>query len=410
MGIGYFSRRGVIAILTAGTLASVAVLPLPTPVNAAGSGQGIKLVAEIPFRDGTHQVFTTIRGRDYAFVSELNPLQNQLRVIDVTKPTNPKVAATSPCTGYQGNLQVSHDKKTLVVGIDDNLGGGGDGLQPACPVRGETGIGFLTIDISDPTHPKPIGFADIVKGAHSLATHPTKPYVYSGEGFPEAPGRMQVWSIKNPAHPKLVNTLDTGAHSPHDLAFNKDGSMAATANVVNVHLLDTTDPANPKIIATTQCPGCLHAHEARFTPDGKHLVVNDEYPIPAPCPGGFMYFYDITHSAASYGLDLAGTYTIGDRVTDPSGGVPTLCTPHIFDISPDGSHIASSWHEGGLRYLNITESAGVTAGDQQAIPGGVKEEGSYSNDNGDAFSAKIYKGYIYLVDVTVGFQVFKIGS
>jgi hypothetical protein len=391
-----------------GAVLVVVLAPAPSPVDAAGTGEGIKLVAEVPFLNGSHQVFTTIRGRDYAFVSELNGLLSQLRVIDVTNPTNPKVVATSPCTGYQGNVQVSHDKKTLVVGIDDDLGGGGSGTKTSCPVAGKTGVGFITIDISDPTHPKPVGFADIPKGSHSLATHPTKPFVYNGEGFPEAPGRMQVWSIKNPARPKLVNTLDTGVHSPHDLAFNKTGDMAATANVVNLHLLDTSDPANPKIVHTTQCPGCLHTHEARFTPDGKRLVVNDEYPIPAPCPGGLMYFYDITHKGSSYGLDLTGTYTIGDRVTNSHGDVPTLCTPHIFDISSDGTRIASSWHEGGLRYLDITESAGVTAGAQQTVPGGVTEVGYYSNPGGDAFSAKIYKGYIYLVDLTVGLQIFKI--
>ena len=376
---------------------------------SSGTGQGLKLVAEVPFEDGSHMEFASIKGRDYAFVSELKGLNSVLRVIDVTVPSKPKVVAKSPCTGFQGNVQVSHDKKTLVVGIDDNLAGAPGGAKTSCPHTGDTGIGFITLDISNPKRPRSIGFADTPKGSHSLATHPTKPYVYSGDGFPESPGSMQVWSIKNPARPKLVTTLDTGAHSPHDLAFNARGTMAATANVINLHLLDTRDPAKPKIVHTTQCPGCLHTHEARFTPDGKRLVVNDEYPVPTACPGGAMYFYDLSQEGSTYGLTLSGAYTIGEKGRNIQGEAPLLCTPHIFDISTDGKRLAISWHQGGLKYLDISKTAGVTAGSEQLVPGGVKELGWYANVAGDVFSAKIFKGpYVYAVDITAGFQVFKV--
>ncbi|MEA2517428.1 MAG: hypothetical protein QOG16_1266 [Actinomycetota bacterium] len=404
------TRRTFAAILAVVFVAAVFVPE--APVRAAeGVGSGLKLVAEIPFRDGSHMEMATIKGRDYAFVSQVDGLASILHIIDITDPTHPNEVAASPCTGYQGNVQLSYDKKTLVVGIDDDITGNQSAPQTSCPKQAASNAGFITIDISNPKKPRPLAFTDVPGGSHSIATHPTKPFVYSGEGFPEAPGQMTVWSIKDPAKPKLVTTLDTGAHSPHDLAFNSDGSMMATANVVNVHLMDTTDPADPKIVATTQCPGCLHAHEARFTPDSKRLIVNDEYPASPACPGGFMYFYDVTKSGSTYGLDLTGTYTIAERGQTPSGGAPTLCTPHIFDISDDGSRVSAAWHEGGLRYLDISESAGVTSGAEQLVPGGVKELGWYSNPGGDVFSTKLFKGpYLYAVDLYVGFQVFKIES
>ena len=83
---------------------------------------------------------------------------------------------------------------------------------------------------------------------------------------------------------------------------------AASANVVNVDLMDTSDPTNPKIVHTTQCPGCLHTHEARFTPDGKRLIVNDEYIASASCPGGLMYFYDLTGDVSAPVAQLTGAY------------------------------------------------------------------------------------------------------
>ena len=269
-------------------------------------------------------------------------------------------------------------------------------------------MGFVTLDISDPTRPRPIGYAEIPRGSHSLAAHPRKPFVYNGDGFPEAPGEMQVWSIKNPAKPKLITTLDTGVHSPHDLAFNRDGSMLASANAVNIHLMDTSNPMDPRVVHTTQCPGCLHTHEARFTPDSKRLIVNDEHPNNV-CPGGALYFYDIVDALGSPSLQLTGTYTAAEAGLNPNNEVVTKCTPHIFDMSNDGTKLAASWHEGGIRYLDISESSGVTAGTRNIVPGGPTELGWYASEGGYAFSAKMHKGpYIYVVDMNLGFQVFKV--
>jgi hypothetical protein len=184
--------------------------------------------------------------------------------------------------------------------------------------------------------------------------------------------------------------------------------MLASANVVNVDLMDTTDPTNPRIVHTTQCPGCLHTHEARFTPDSKRLIVNDEYPN-SVCPGGAVYFYDITDAAEAPGLTLTGTYTAAEVGTNSHGDAVTKCTPHIFDITDDGERMAISWHEGGIRYLDISETAGATVGRQAVVPGGPAELGWYANEGGFAFSAKIHEGpYIYVIDVNIGFQVFKI--
>ena len=369
-----------------------------TRVKSTGTGSGLKLVAEIPFADGSLMETATIGGRDYAFVTSIAPGDGTLRVIDISDPIKPRLRAEIPCSGNQGNVQVTHDKRTLVIGIDAPSSGG-------CMPSGM--MGFVTVDITNPTRPRPIGYAQITRGSHSLAAHPTEPLVYNGDGFPEAPGEMQVWSIANPAKPKLVTTVDTGAHSPHDLAFNRTGTMLATANAVNLHLMDTRDPTEPKIVHTTQCPGCLHTHEARFTPDSKRLIVNDEHPANV-CPGGALYFYDIV---ARTSLQLTGAYTATEVGPNANDDVVTKCTPHIFDISSDGTKLAASWHEGGIKYLDISGTTGVTAGPQTLVPGGPTELGWYASDGGFAFSAKMHKGpYIYIVDSNLGFQVFKVSA
>ena len=176
-------------------------------------------------------------------------------------------------------------------------------------------------------------------------------------------------------------------------------------------LLDTSDPVNPTIEFVTQCPGCVHTHEARFTPDGTKLVVNDEFVAgPNPCPGAALYFYDVVDAPTGTALVMTGAYFPSDLIVNGNAEA-TFCTAHVFDISDDGTKIAASWHGAGVRYLDIEATSGFTFGALAATPGGVQEEGSYLAPNSDAFSAKFHKGpYIYVVDVLRGFEVLKITS
>lgn len=382
-------------------------LPLSAEVRSAPAAEaiqatGLEPIARIPFEDGSHAETATIRGRDYAFVATaVTDGVAELRVIDITKPSRPRVVARIDCGIYQGHIQISHDRRTLILGVDIPAAPG------SCMPAGE--MGFITVDITDPEAPRPLGFAIDANGSHSTAAHPSKPFVYNGEGFVDSPGRMTVWSIKNPAKPRLVKTVDIGEHSAHDLSFNTRGDLAAVAAVSSIKLLDTSDPADPKIEFVTQCPGCLHTHEARFTPDGDRLVVNDEFLVgPNPCPGAALYFYDVVDLPTGTGLELSGTYHPSDLVVNGNDEA-VFCTAHVFDISADGTKIAAAWHGAGVRYLDITHSSGVSYGAQVTTPGGAIEIGSYLASDTDAFAAKMHKGpFVYVVDANRGFEVLRV--
>lgn len=399
-----FRRAALIAAASA-SLALAYFAPVQAEERVVADG--LKLVATIPYLDGTHMEHATIDGRDYAFAATQSRETADLRVIDVTRPDRPKVIAKIPCGSFQGNIQISPDKKTLVLGVD---GGHMDGN---CVKTQDEG--FVTVDISNPKKPKPVGFQSIDGGSHSTGVHPTKPLVYNApEGSPIPARRsavLEIYSIADPAKPKLVESLELpGIHSPHDISFSKDGSMAALANISAFHLLDTRKPAAPVIETTTQCPGCQHTHEARFTPNGKTLVVNDEAMVgPYPCPGGALYFYDVTGPRGSRAVELTGIYAPSSAGVSAANAVG-FCTPHVFDISSDGSKVAASWHTGGLRYIDITKRSGVAFGSAAATgTEGPQEVGSYTAADADFFTAKLYKGpYIYTHDLNAGFQVFKI--
>jgi hypothetical protein len=182
--------------------------------------------------------------------------------------------------------------------------------------------------------------------------------------------------------------------------------MAVTAARTHVDIFDTSDPENPVLMATTACPGCYLAHDAKFTPDGKWIIVGDEAAGGGayPCPGGALYFYELVNGFVPV---LQGVYEPGEVVLarDDQGG-PSACTSHVFDISPDGTKLAISWYTAGTRYLDISNKQGPTFGEQGT---GIKELGWFMPAGGDSWSSKFHKGpYIYSNDISRGFDVFKI--
>ena len=202
----------------------------PAAAPEPGEGEGLKFVKNITTGTcsggwkGTDHEVRTIKGRDYAFANSYCPLTDGggIYVIDVTKPEKAKIVARVECVLSQGDVQVSADLKTLMV-AHDSTGG-----PESCLGLGK--VGFLTIDITNPKKPKVIGHAE-TNNSHNITAHPKLPYVYNSTSNLEPPGNIQIWSIKNPRKPELVNTFDSLPHAPHDISFNKKGDRIVTAAI-----------------------------------------------------------------------------------------------------------------------------------------------------------------------------------
>ncbi|MDQ3953676.1 MAG: hypothetical protein M3279_12065 [Actinomycetota bacterium] len=393
------AARGVLlTLLVLAPAAGAATAP-------AGTGTGLEPVAEVEYSNGMHLAVTRIGGRDYAFASSA-PEGGAIRVFDVTKPARPRLVATVPCSGNQAFLQISHDRRTLVVGED--VAHGADVCMPAGT------MGFYTVDVSNPRRPKPSGYAIVPRGGHTITTHPKKPFVYVSYGDVVATeaAEFEVWSIADPAKPKHVTTAAvTGYHGPHDVAFSPDGTYAVAASMSLLQVLDTSDPANPTEVEVLQCPGCSHNHEAHFTPDGKHVVVSDEATggLASPCPLGALYFYEWDPEGPPY-MSLVGEWQPAELVTP--GAAPAnagLCTSHVFDVSADGTKVAASWHTAGVRVVDVTKMDGVGVGAEGTGP---KELGWYVADGADAWSAKFDRTgrYVFVNDRINGFQVYRLAA
>jgi hypothetical protein len=323
-----------------------------------------------------------------------------MHVIDVTDPEHPRQVAWLKCSLVQNDIQISYDNKTLIMAADS------PGGQDSCLALGK--LGFMTVDIRDPLHPKPIGFATIPRGSHNTTAMPNKPYVYNSDSDLTKVGEFQIWSIANPAKPKLVNTVPVrDGLSPHDMSFNKDGTLMVSASINHMDIWNTSDPENPTLLYTGQCPGCSITHDAKFTPDGKHIIVGDEgggggtY----PCPGGALYFYNVEGTKDQPVPVLVGAYEPQEFAKTDNG--PGGCTAHVFSISNDGTKVAISWYTAGTRYLDVSSMTGPSVGPNTAA--GVKELGWYEPVGGSTWSSKFFKGpYIYSDDEHRGFDVYKI--
>jgi hypothetical protein len=398
--------KSIVAAFVISSLALPAAIARPDSAPLKGEGEGLKLIANIAYQGGTDMEFLTVKGRDYAFAGAAPGVggaqTGALRVIDITTPEKPKLVATLPCGLYQSDIQISHDGKTLLMGADS--AGGPD----SCLMVGLTG--FMTVDISNPKKPKAIGVAQIARGSHNVTAHPTKPYVYNSDSDQANRGNIEIWSIEDPSKPEKVKDFAVYSHSPHDISFNSDGTRAVTAARTAVHILDTTDPENPVLVGATVCPGCYLAHDAKFTPDGTHIIVGDEAAGGGayPCPGGALYFYELQNGTVPV---LTGTYHPEDLVFARDGqSAPGACTSHVFNISPDGKELAISWYTAGTRHLDISQMTGVTVGSER-VHEGVTELGWFEPEGGISWSSKFFKGgYIYSNDTTRGFDVFKVTS
>lgn len=398
-------------LLIAFAILMVSAAPLvasPQPASKSpgnpieGEGMGLEPLATVPWHGGTDLELAKIGKRVYAFGASDAPVNEGggLHIVDVSDPNNPKEVSWVKCTpGMGGDVQLSHDRKTAIMAYDF------PGREDSCNMLGT--LGFQTIDVSDPSRPRVVGLARIEEGSHNITAHPTKPYVYNSNSEFVGNAEIQIWSIKNPAKPKLVNEVASLPHPPHDLSFNPDGTMAVAAAISHFSLWDTSDPENPTLLFESQCPSCTITHDAQFTPDGKGIVIGDESPVGlAGCPGGALHFYALVGDARPVAVQT-GLYEPGELAM-AGEAEPGLCTSHVFDISDDSQRLAVGWYTAGVRLLEIGDLTGVTIGDEST--GGIAEVAWYIPRGGSTWAGKLYEDwpYVFTNDINLGLIIYEI--
>ncbi len=419
----------IAALLAAGT-AYAETLP------KAASSPGMTLVAQIPGAGGTDLEFfsrslTRYKVASGRMVSGRPSLRHfavvgnqtsNTKIVDITEPTKPFVAAEIPCTLSQGDVQVN-EKRSIVV-----IANGTGSASSACSYRdAKTGEskpmppGGAIVDIRDLYRPRVVGAAPTPDGAHNLTLTPNGRHLYiSTSVIEQAQAFVPIFDLADLTRPKQVGAFTAPGNSPHDVRFNAKGTRAYLAGVSTFRILDTTNPVAPKLLSTFFPPGASIGHDTLVSPDGAFLFAGDEGGggLTYPCPGGAIHVYDIRNETAPtyLGQSYAGAGPVTNRDAEPTTevGTATACTAHVMEMNPDGKSLTLGWYGAGSRVFSF---AGLYDGQKpKTTPSaayghdgvGLVETGWIRPEGGSTWSAKQYAGrpgYIFSDDLRLGFYV-----
>jgi hypothetical protein len=434
--------------------------------------------------DGATHVFALEGSRDLDKTTGWDTPGGGLNIIDITDPTVPTFVTNVPCR--TDNLDIAavtfDDPATqpLVNGVrydtvfalasndtgtgcsvlprgvtDAKLAVKGNSVQfagiraGARLVPGTQEVDFLGGGKKTPVAPllpdgKPFT-AWAQKFAHTVVKWPGGPIVYADNQNVQTDRQAPTIEIID-LHGLVVNDaagqpqwhpvvrslpLTNTAVGPHDITFSPDGSRAFVSSINESFIWDTTDPLAPKLVSALAAPGLKIHHEGTLAPDGRHLLVVDEFVATSSngtvtatpqCPGGGVHVFDLgDHRAYEAAPPQVGAFFADDvsNVTqvpdtnDVQGTAPKAvevgCTAHEFTISPDGKWMPIAWFGAGLRIFDLTDFSRANAAAAPS-PVIVPEVGHYKSPGINVWAAKVHPllgNYVFTSDEFSGFSVFK---
>ena len=348
---GVFSRSAPFFYVSG--LDSLSVLDVSDPkspklvgklVNALFQNEAMTLGERVG-PDGKVQRFVLV-GNDLAQVSVTSGgVQRgrvggqQLIVVDVTDPANPKIVGLTPSTGPEAVTTSTH---TVAC------------MNPSCSIAysaggaGEDNTKFSIIDLTDITKPRE------VKSVESAAIHPNAVFTFpsghhwnvDGEGlaWQAGAGGTAVFDITDPLNPTLVNGTDAnGRKTPYN-DFIHHNTQRPNARAFapgkplgvqngNVILIGEEDYANDGDEVDCKKAGTFQTWEV---PDLDAAAYRERNPKGEPDKGTVRV------------LDTINPPTEGGGLTTPAGA---FCSVHWFDFHPSGI-VAIGNYQQGLRLVD----------------------------------------------------------
>ena len=379
-----------------------------------------------------------------------------IQIWDVGDARSPKLRATLPCPGGQGDVSVHGD--LLVMSVEETRGRLDCGTQGVKePASAERFRGVRIFDISNLDAPRVVAQVQTCRGSHThtLLSSPrdTKNlYVYVSGTSVARPGEELAGCVANdadvsanssyfrievirvplaaPQEAKVVNSprifadargnvaglwrggkLAEGAQETartdmcHDITIYAELDLAAGACSGNGILLDIKDPANPKRIAEVSDPNFAYWHSATFNNDASTILYTDEWGggtgPRCRATDNLLWGANAYFTRAGSTLTPAGFYKMPAAQTAQEN-----CVAHNGNLIPvPGRDIfVQSWYQGGISVSDFTD------------PGNVREIAYF--DRGPVDSARMvlagqwssywYNGRIYGSEIARGLDVLEL--
>ena len=395
-------KARVLAILAAAML-------LATPAHAGTSGpsiaegRGLRLLGWTPLPYAYDMATTHAGGRTLAVAINLPPgsQTTELKVVDVTAASRPRVRAVLPCDGILRDVAATSDPGVVAV----MLWG-----EPDC--LGSKGHALVLVDVSAPGRPTVTGRTELQapRGlpnprnpwpwpTPSVGGHPNAPYLYTTRNV-DGQGELVAWRIGGSSGIEMASALPLPGE-PRDLDVKDDGSMLAVGLGQTFATIDLTDPATPELSSVTHCPGCFLVSQVEFA--GRlGLVVSDESPNTIGCPSGPLFFYTIELGTPV----LYSVYNPSTLEPDPhEQPLPRVCQTDDLDVSPNGRLALLTWHRNSVRMLYIGSAFGAGAAATGYDSGRIFEVGWFRLDATWASAARFLgDSHLITLDQNWGFN------
>jgi hypothetical protein len=416
-----------------GSLAVVVLLALAPAGALAQEGEhspNMRRVKNLPYEArnggtpnfGTDIQFATIAGREYALAGSY---ENGMQIVDITDPEQAAIAAVYDCGVTQGDVQVfsQADKPgRIFAGYTSDTYGDGtstcyrEAEALGFSVRKPDGTGkngTFIVELTNPLAPRTVSFVEVEQGSHNHTIHPSGNFLYNSNSdlMTSFQPAIEVFDISDFAAPRKVTELalptrpGLGTES-HDISFSDDGDRAYSAALSQGVVIDTTDPAAPRIVTSWLDPTINVWHQAElFRAGGRDFVlVEDEFAGAAGgpvCPSGGFHVYETT-GALERAPKKIGYWNIDD--VGPTHNPAGTCTAHVFDIHEREQVMTVAFYNGGVRVVDLS---GLASG------AGLEEIGAYRTADADSWSAKTPRieadgsFYLYGNDIARGLDVYR---
>lgn len=376
--------KKLFALLSVALLGATAV-----PSAGAGPSQGgltsdnVEWISFVPFDFGTASGASIID--DYMYVTSWR----NFSIYDVSDPLAPKLMSTVPFGFKMENEDVDSNGEIMIFSETNFVAGG------------ETQPNALHVwNVEDKSNPVEMGTLSGA-GQHTMSCLYQCKWLYGSDGF--------IIDLRDPSKPKKLDNMWTDGltiSSPHDVNELRPGRVLTASDPMV--LLDTTNPAKPRVIATSE-PNGEFIHSSKWPRGGadRFALSTGETWLPGAdirCDqtSGAFTTWDTTGWKKGLALKKievyrppSGTYTDGY----PPSGNTFGCSTHWFEPNPsfkDGGIVGVAFFNQGTHFLRVDGT------------GGVSDEGWFVPHAGNSASVEWVTNKIaYAIDLEKGFDVLR---
>lgn len=353
-------------------------------------------------RDGANTHGAASEEHDLAAVGSFVFGNNELRIVDISDPTDPTLESTigTDPDGHSSDIRNVDIHPTEPWAITANEGG--------------VDAGWAIVDASDTKDPELLGpfSVDNADGVHNVQTFREDYLITLGHGR-----GVVVYDISDPANPSEVSSFEEihthAAHVRGQYAF-----VAATNN--GLYILDMDDPTNPEVVATfdyeeeeADVP-LRFAHHAVPHPSDDIVLLGEE--VGGGEPG---YKHVIEFDLATGHTELLASFQFPQHATQPTARQGFWWTGHFSDWGVDEQEdiLFSGDYKAGVQVFDLSDPADPVRIEQYQPTEGVGEvrredpERLALVDNvpftwGAESSLAGDSGHIYVSDATTGLYIF----